>query len=71
MVAQLARQEMDLAQAPYTQVSSRQSPTSIARFKMLGIDYPDSDEEEVAPATKTEVRLVNVHKGLRPLLIES
>lgn len=30
---------------------------------MLGIDYPDSDEEEVAPATKPEVSLVNVLKG--------
>ena len=36
---------------------------------MLGIDYPDSDEEEVVPATKPEVRLTNVPKGLRPLLI--
>jgi hypothetical protein len=38
---------------------------------MLGIDYPDSDEEEIAPAIKPEVRLVNVFQGLRPLLIES
>jgi hypothetical protein len=32
--------------------------------KMLGIDYPDSDEEDVVPATKPEVRLANVLKGL-------
>lgn len=63
MVAQLARQEIDLAQAPYTQVSYRRSPMSIVQFKMLGIDYPDSDEEEVAPATKIEVRPVNVQQG--------
>lgn len=37
--------------------------------KMLGIDYPDSDEEDVVPATKTEVRLLDVHRGPRPLLI--
>lgn len=46
-------------------------PASIAHFKMLGIDYPDSDEEEVAQTTQPEVRLVNGFKGLRPLLIES
>ena len=33
--------------------------------KMLGIDYPDSDEEEDVPATKPEVRLENVLGGLR------
>ena len=69
MVAQLARQDVDLAQAPYTQVRWRQSTTSIARSKMLGIDYPDSDEEEVAQVTKSEVRLVNGFEELRPLLI--
>jgi hypothetical protein len=36
---------------------------------MLGIDYPDSDEEDVVPATKPEVRLENVPKGLWWLLI--
>ncbi|KAK1919722.1 hypothetical protein P3342_002015 [Pyrenophora teres f. teres] len=30
---------------------------------MLGIDYPDSDEEEVVSVTKPEVRLVNELKG--------
>ena len=29
--------------------------------KMLGIDYPDSDEEDVVSATKPEVRLAKVH----------
>jgi hypothetical protein len=33
--------------------------------KMLGIDYPDSDEDDVVPATKPEVRLANVLEGLR------
>jgi hypothetical protein len=37
--------------------------------KMLGIDYPDSDEEDVVPATQPEVRLTNVHQGLLWLLI--
>ena len=37
--------------------------------KMLGIDYPDSDEEDVMPATQPEVRLTNVHQGLLWLLI--
>lgn len=36
---------------------------------MLGIDYPDSDEEDVVPATKPEVRLPNLCKGLGSLLI--
>ncbi|RMZ73931.1 proteasome component pre4 [Pyrenophora seminiperda CCB06] len=30
---------------------------------MLGIDYPDSDEEDVVAATNPDVRLVNVPKG--------
>jgi len=30
---------------------------------MLGIDYPDSDEEDVVAATNSEVRLVNMLKG--------
>jgi hypothetical protein len=34
-------------------------------YKMLGIDYPDSDEEDVVPATQPEVRLENVLGGLR------
>jgi hypothetical protein len=31
---------------------------------MLGIDYPDSDEEDVVPATKPDVRLLNVYEAL-------
>jgi hypothetical protein len=32
---------------------------------MLGIDYPDSDEEGVVPATKPEVSLTDSLEGLR------
>jgi len=36
---------------------------------MLGIDYPDSDDEDVVPATKPEVRPANLCRGLGSLLI--
>lgn len=45
-----------------------QSPNRAHRrdsTKMLGINYESSDDEDVIPASKQDVRLANVFEGLR------